>query len=49
MMAMQAVFPAVTSLLLPTADIADNDPSYTVAWVIFDSVCTLDVKGTGLS
>ncbi|WP_339384932.1 hypothetical protein [Xenorhabdus nematophila] len=33
-MAMQAVSPAVTPLLLPTADIADNDPSYTVAGVI---------------
>ncbi|MBI6550767.1 hypothetical protein [Xenorhabdus lircayensis] len=45
MMAMQAVSPAVTPLLLPTADVADNDPSYTVAGVIFDSVCTLDGKG----
>ncbi|WP_157104614.1 hypothetical protein [Xenorhabdus hominickii] len=25
MIAMQAVFPAVTSLRLPTADVADND------------------------
>ncbi|WP_141554451.1 hypothetical protein [Xenorhabdus kozodoii] len=41
-----AVSPAVTPLRLPTADVADNDPSYTVAWVIFDSVCTLDVKGS---
>ncbi|WP_157104630.1 hypothetical protein [Xenorhabdus hominickii] len=49
MMARQAVSPAVTSFFLPTADVADNDPSYTVAWVIFDSVGTLDAKGTGLS
>ncbi|WP_175494983.1 hypothetical protein [Xenorhabdus mauleonii] len=46
MMAIQAVSPAVTPLFLPTADVADNDPLYTVAWVIFDSVCTLDGKDT---
>ncbi|WP_160300216.1 hypothetical protein [Xenorhabdus griffiniae] len=46
MMAMQAVSPAVTPLRLPTADVADNDPSSSGAWVIFDSVCTLDGKET---
>ncbi|MEQ1965185.1 hypothetical protein ABLB69_18980 [Xenorhabdus khoisanae] len=39
-----AVSPAVTSLRLPTADVADNDPSSSGAWVIFDSVGTLDGK-----
>ncbi|WP_175494991.1 hypothetical protein [Xenorhabdus mauleonii] len=46
MMAMQAVSPAVTPLFLPTADVADNDLLFSGAWVIFDSVCTLDGKET---
>ncbi|MBD2821617.1 hypothetical protein ID852_13115 [Xenorhabdus sp. 42] len=46
MMAIQAGSKAATPLRLPIADVADNAPYSSVAWVIFDSVCTLDGKET---